>query len=294
MEETRVETDEEGVVIVPAYSYYGIQTRRALSAYPSVNHRMQPEWVVAASQTKKAWIRLSVHSLKIPSRVGSLLIRSAEEIEQGRWHDQIKAFPTLDGTGTAYQNNLNEVLINRALELLGESKGDYALLDPVTYDALEQPDAMFLGISSVLAMLALMEKGQAACELAGVEPERFQQWIRRLEAVQIGRCPSELMKLLATDTDRKLQWNSSGSRMSEVIPELAGEIEGIIATKVQRSSGAEMPNRLLKQILGEVAGFRTTIAHLIEDGAETTGPMAAYCILEILDRISKTKEVVPR
>ena len=128
--ETRSERDSLGDREVPAEAYYGIQTVRAMENFPISGLRAHPALIVATAQVKLAAAQSNVALKRLNPTVGDAIAAAAREVIDGRWRDQFVVDVYQAGAGTSHNMNANEVLANRALELLGEPRGRYAVVHP--------------------------------------------------------------------------------------------------------------------------------------------------------------------
>ena len=130
---TRVEEDSLGEMEVPESAYYGIQTQRALCNFPVSGHRARPEFVRAYILVKKAAALANMELGGLDKERGDAIMAAAEEVLSdlsGRYSDQFPVDVFQAGAGTSFNMNINEVLANRALEMLGRRRGDYDFLSP--------------------------------------------------------------------------------------------------------------------------------------------------------------------
>jgi aspartate ammonia-lyase len=127
---TRSERDSLGERAVPAEAYYGIHTVRAMENFPISGLRAHPALIVATAQVKLAAAQANVALGRLSSTVGNAIVAAAREVIGGRWHDQFVVDVFQAGAGTSHNMNANEVLANRALELLGEQRGRYTVVHP--------------------------------------------------------------------------------------------------------------------------------------------------------------------
>jgi aspartate ammonia-lyase len=127
----RLERDPLGEKRVPADALYGVQTTRALESFRISRLRMHPLLITALAEIKKAAAQTHVEAGKLPADVGEAIARAADEIIGGQWRDQFQLDVFQAGAGTSYNMNVNEVIANRALELLGARRGDYARVNPI-------------------------------------------------------------------------------------------------------------------------------------------------------------------
>jgi aspartate ammonia-lyase len=127
---TRTERDSLGERAVPAEAYFGVQTVRALENFPISGLRAHPALIVATAQVKLAAAQANVALGQLSPTIGNAIMAAAREVAGGRWHDQFVVDVYQAGAGTSHNMNANEVLANRALELLGEARGRYAVVHP--------------------------------------------------------------------------------------------------------------------------------------------------------------------
>ena len=126
----RIERDSLGERELPADVYYGIQTARAIENFPISGWKPYPSLVTATIQIKKAAARVNSALGSLDVRIGKAIDAAADEILAGKLRDQFVVDPFQAGAGTSHNMNANEVLANRAIELLGGEKGDYSIVHP--------------------------------------------------------------------------------------------------------------------------------------------------------------------
>jgi aspartate ammonia-lyase len=126
----RIERDPLGERAVPSDAYYGIQTARALENFPISGLRAPAHLVTATVLIKKAAAQANIALQRLDARVGDAIVRAADEILGGALRDQFVVDVYQAGAGTSHHMNTNEVLANRAAELLGGVRGDYRLVHP--------------------------------------------------------------------------------------------------------------------------------------------------------------------
>ncbi len=127
---TRVERDTMGEMTVPAEALYGAQTARAIANFPISGLRAHPALVDATVRIKLAAARVHARLKLLPRAKAEAIARAAEEVLAGRWRDQFVVDVYQAGAGTSHHMNVNEVLANRACELLGAARGDRSVVDP--------------------------------------------------------------------------------------------------------------------------------------------------------------------
>lgn len=128
----RVESDLLGELKVPAEAYYGVQTQRALNNYKISNTRMcdYPEYVIAMAYIKLAAARTNKELGALDPTIADAITAACREIIDGKFHEDFPVDMLQGGAGTSVNMNANEVIANRALELLGHKKGEYRFCSP--------------------------------------------------------------------------------------------------------------------------------------------------------------------
>ena len=126
----RVEHDLLGEVSVPADAYYGAQTARAVENFPISGLRAPADLVAATILVKKAAAETNAALGRLDQAIASAIVSAADEILAGRFRDQFVVDVYQAGAGTSHNMNANEVLANRAAELLGETRGTYRRVHP--------------------------------------------------------------------------------------------------------------------------------------------------------------------
>ena len=119
----RLERDPLGEYAVPAEAYYGIQTQRAADNFPISGLRAPDELVTATIFVKKAAAAANTAVGRLPQDIGKAIMDAADEVLAGRLRDQFIVDVYQAGAGTSHNMNANEVLANRAAELLGARRG---------------------------------------------------------------------------------------------------------------------------------------------------------------------------
>lgn len=116
------------MITVPEEVYYGAETARAVKNFPISGLRFHKEFIWALAVIKKACAQANCSLGSLERHRGGAIIRACEEIMAGKWHDQFVTDALQSGAGVSIHMNANEVITNRALEILGRKKGDYGFL----------------------------------------------------------------------------------------------------------------------------------------------------------------------
>lgn len=129
-QEYRLEHDSIGMKEVPAEAYYGLQTLRAYENFSITGLKTHPELIKSVAQIKKAAAITNCEVGELDKRRTDAIVKACDEIIMGKFHDQFLIDPIQGGAGTSLNMNANEVIANRAIEILGGKKGDYSVVNP--------------------------------------------------------------------------------------------------------------------------------------------------------------------
>ena len=128
----RLESDLLGELQVPADAYYGVQTQRALDNYRISTTKMlhYPEYIISMAYVKMAAAEANAELGVLDRKIADAIVAACKEIVDGKLHDQFPVDMMQGGAGTSVNMNANEVIANRALELMGHKKGEYQYCSP--------------------------------------------------------------------------------------------------------------------------------------------------------------------
>jgi aspartate ammonia-lyase len=168
----RVERDPLGEVKVPATAYYGAQTQRAVDNFPISGLTAPPELVVATVQIKKAAAEANAALGRLDKKIAGAIARAADEVLAGELRDQFVVDVYQAGAGTSHNMNTNEVLANRAAEVLGGRRGEYTLVHPNDHVNMGQSTNDVFPTATRLAVLAMAEPLLEAATALGTSLER--------------------------------------------------------------------------------------------------------------------------
>lgn len=126
----RIEKDSIGEKQVPENAYYGLQSLRALENFSITGLTMHPEMIVSIVEIKKAAAITNCEIGLIDKKTADAIVKACNEIVSGKLRDQFIVDQIQGGAGTSINMNANEVIANRAIEILGGNKGDYSIVNP--------------------------------------------------------------------------------------------------------------------------------------------------------------------
>jgi len=127
---TRMESDSIGMLEVEKDAYYGVQTLRAKRNFSITGQKMHPELIISLAKLKKAAAITNRSGGMLSSTIANAIIKASDEIIAGKLHSEFIVDAIQGGAGTSANMNANEVIANRAIEILGGEKGDYSIVDP--------------------------------------------------------------------------------------------------------------------------------------------------------------------
>ncbi len=159
--EHRIEKDSFGPIDVPAAQLWGAQTQRSLHHFHISTERMAPELIVALAQVKRAAAEVNRSLGKLDDRFADAIIAAADEVLAGQHADEFPLAVWQTGSGTQSNMNMNEVLANRASEILGGERGEARLLHPNDHVNMGQssndifPTAMHVAAATALVHAVL-------------------------------------------------------------------------------------------------------------------------------------------
>ena len=164
MSETRTEKDPLGTLEVPNDAYYGVQTLRAVENFPISGLRPLEAFVVAQVWIKKAAALTHKDTGRLDPRLADAIVVAADEALAGKFREHFVVDPYQAGAGTSHNMNANEVLANRANELLGGKRGEYTPVHPNDHVNMAQSTNDTIPTNIRLACLARLGPLVAAFE----------------------------------------------------------------------------------------------------------------------------------
>lgn len=156
--EFRQEHDFLGAKQIPNNAYYGVQTVRALENFPITGNTIDRHLIIALAIVKKSAAQANRDIGHLDESIAGAIIQAAQEIMNGDMHDQFIVDPVQGGAGTSSNMNANEVIANRALEILGENKGNYVKISPTTHVNMAQSTNDVFPTANHIAILTMLEK----------------------------------------------------------------------------------------------------------------------------------------
>jgi aspartate ammonia-lyase len=276
---SRTETDFIGPIEIPASALYGIHSVRAVANFPD-STRFQIEWYRAVGTVKRACYHAYIKyagavrdkypdvTLPIPlfgDDVTKVLMEAATEVEAGRYFDSFLVPSVQGGAGTSINMNINEIIANRALQMLDRKPGDYAVIDPIEQANVFQSTNDVIPTSlKVAAMRLLMDLETSVNDLrvAVEEKEKENRYVLRVGYTQMQEAvPSSMGRLFSTYCDAlSRDWWRISKCLERLKPvNLGGSAIG---------TGISVPRFFMQQViqsLQEITGLPLTRAENLQD-----------------------------
>ena len=208
----RIERDSLGERELPANVYYGIQTARAIENFPISGWKPYPSLVTATIQIKKAAARANAALGSLDTRIATAIESAADEVLAGKLRDQFVVDPFQAGAGTSHNMNANEVLANRAIELLGGERGDYSIVHPNDHVNMAQSTNDVFPTAMRLAALDEVSELISALELL-----------------------AEALQIKSTEFDKIVK--SGRTHLQDAVPIRLGQEFGGYATAIRKNAG---------------------------------------------------------
>ncbi len=181
----RIESDSIGTKQVPAEAYYGVQSLRGCENFRITGQRLRPEFINSLAQIKKACAICNYNVGELDEKIKDAICQACDEIIEGKFHDQFICDPIQGGAGTTANMNANEVIANRAIEILGGEKGDYSVVHP--NDHVNRAQSTNDVIPSAAKMTAAVLLKRAIAELVKLEQALAKKKAEFYDIIKMGR-----------------------------------------------------------------------------------------------------------
>lgn len=153
---TRMESDSIGTLEVPVEAYYGVQSLRAKQNFQITGCKLHPIFIKNLAVVKKAAAITHWDSGEMDAKIADAIVKACDEIIEGKLHDEFIVDAIQGGAGTSANMNANEVIANRAIEILGGQKGDYSIVHPNDHVNMAQSTNDVIPTAGKLTVLDLL------------------------------------------------------------------------------------------------------------------------------------------
>ena len=181
----RLERDIIGEKRVPKDAYNGIHSLRAYENFRITGLKINGELIKAVCEVKKAAAISNKEAGVLDGHIANAIIQACDEIIGGRLHDQFMIDPIQGGAGTSINMNANEVIANRAIEILGGEKGDYSIVHPIDHVNKSQSTNDVIPSAGKIATIRLL--GRAIGTLKRLNTALMDKAIEFDEVIKMGR-----------------------------------------------------------------------------------------------------------
>src|SRR3954463_12093467 len=273
---TRVERDPLGELHVPAEAYYGVQTQRAVENFPISGLTAPAPLVTATILVKQACARANASLGRLDASVADPIVQAADEILSGGLRDQFVVDVYQAGAGTSHNMNANEVLANRAAEILGEPRGSYERVHPNDHVNMGQSTNDVFPTATRLALL--LGEGPLVAA-AGALAESFRQKARDFPGVlKTGR--THLQDAVPIAFEQEFGgYAACIQRGAEDLTAAAEQLRelniGATAIGTGLNAGDEYRRRIVSALARDTS-FRVIPAHNLFRVTQSMGDIVAY------------------
>jgi aspartate ammonia-lyase len=288
---TRIEHDLLGEKAVPADAYYGVQTARALENFhiSGVELRLYPNIIKAFAMVKLAAARANFDCGQFSQEILHGIEGACQEIIDGKLHDEFRLDVFQGGAGTSTNMNANEVIANRALELMGHAKGEYTHCSPHDHVNLSQstndayPTSLHVGMAlGNVQLVAAMKELVAAFRSKGTEFASI---------IKMGRTQLQdaVPMTLGQEFEAFAETLAGELRTLDVMQNVLSEIN-MGATAI--GTGLNAPVGYAEKCTGHLAAITGFPIHLAPDLIEATQDTQAFvlyssCMKSLAIKLSK-------
>ncbi|WP_055669549.1 aspartate ammonia-lyase [Desnuesiella massiliensis] len=154
----RIESDSIGTREVPKDAYYGVQTLRAVENFKITGLKIHKEFINSLAEIKMASAITNGEVGLLSKNIEKAIVRACDEIVSGALHEEYITDPIQGGAGTSMNMNANEVIANRAIEILGGEKGDYSIVHPNDHVNMGQSTNDVIPTAGKITALRLLPK----------------------------------------------------------------------------------------------------------------------------------------
>ena len=152
----RIEHDMVGSRAIDENVYYGLQSLRAKENFHITGKKQSKRFTDSLAEIKKAAAIVNCETGALPVSIRDAIVHACDEILTGKFADQFITDPIQGGAGTSYNMNINEVIANRAIEILGGKKGDYSIVHPNDHVNMSQSTNDVIPTAGKMTVMKLM------------------------------------------------------------------------------------------------------------------------------------------
>ncbi|TJY42866.1 hypothetical protein E5161_08500 [Cohnella pontilimi] len=278
MQKIRMERLENVEEAVPFNAYYSVRTQQALERVIRTGKSFKDDLLSAMAALKKTAAIREMESGRLNGRLGTQLVRAAEEIIAGRWHEQFVFEPGRCGSGERLTRNMNEVLANRAIELCGEDRGNYEILHPDWHPELPLHPNRFYTAAFQLAVLGYVQAIMQNLQNARFEVTSRAQGVMpllvalkdRLSVMNGEHFDAKFVKKLAEVTGFPLQPGGSSTEHFETVYDKTASTFKMCMARLEPTL-SQVDAVELKAGFIQISAFHDMIAYITRSGFHAQG-----------------------
>ncbi len=235
----RIEADSMGSMAIPKDAYYGVQSLRGRNNFIMTGRPLNPLFIANLVKIKKAAALTNYEAGLLPEEKAGSIIKACEEIIKGSFRDQFIVDAIQGGAGTSANMNANEVIANRAIELLGGIKGNYSIIHPNDHVNMAQSTNDVIPSAGKMTVLELLVKAMA--ELKKLSEALSNKAEEYDHVLKMGR--TQLQDAVPMRLGQTFQAFSTAINRDIVRLKLAGELQ---------SEAVSMPVHIITQISSQI------------------------------------------
>lgn len=286
--EARIEKDALGQIQLPINCYWGAKTARAKEQLFSCGWRLPAKLLQAVILIKKAVASVNVEFGQFEARIGTAIAQVCDEVLAGQWQDQFIAELFQSGVGITINANVNEVLANRAEELLGGSVGEYKIVDPDDHvNHGQSNDDVFATATSLSVLAALTELEPVLLDLERLLRRKALEFAKIVKANK--RYHSEMLSF-------GQELNALGSTIERCLKHIKDSANGLLEINLPltwATASSEMRWQAANRLSEKLSMLTHLKLRLSEDLLRTAQPTADFiCVSSSLRELAIELELI--
>ena len=270
----RIEHDSIGSREIPVDAYYGVQSLRGAENFQITGQRLRKEFIESMAEIKKACALCNFAVGELDEKIKDAICQACDEILEGKLHDQFICDPIQGGAGTTANMNANEVIANRAIEILGGEKGDYSIVHPNDHVNRAQSTNDVIPTAAKLTTAKLLLKAIAQVERLNIA--LLQKEVEFYDIIKMGRTQMQdavPIRLGAEFGAYSKAIRRDIDRMERALQEMYSINLGGTAVGTALNANPEYVDRLAP-VLSEICGLPLVKAEDLIDGTQNLDSFA--------------------
>ena len=270
----RIEHDSIGSREIPVEAYYGVQSLRGAENFRITGQRLRKEFIESMAEIKKACALCNFAVGELDEKIKDAICQACDEILEGKFHDQFICDSIQGGAGTTANMNANEVIANRAIEILGGQKGDYSIVHPNDHVNRAQSTNDVIPTAAKMTTAKLLLKAIAQVERLNIA--LLQKEVEFYDIIKMGRTQMQdavPIRLGAEFGAYSKAIRRDIDRMERALQEMYSINLGGTAVGTALNANPEYVDRLAP-VLSEICGLPLVKADDLIDGTQNLDSFA--------------------